>query len=118
MQSKLLMVSLCAGLVAAGSPVAVPAQESAPPSIRVAPVIRWPTRAPFGTTIRCPFSYVADYDTVTCWGSGAVDLVMLEGPKCVFCSNAGRYYYSSYQVYLRRGGCFAGVARRAFLRVA
>ena len=93
------------------------AQESDSPGIRVAPVIRWPVRAPFGTTVRCPFSYVPDGDTVTCWGAGAVELVMLEGPKCTGYCGAFRYYHTYYyRGYSRRGGCYASVTRRAFLR--
>ena len=116
MRAKLLALPLCVALVALALPT-VQAQEGGPPPIRVAPAVRWPTRAPFGTTIRCPFSYVPDYDTVNCWGSGAVSLVMLEGPKCVYCGYAG-HYRVYYYYYYRRSGCFGGVERRAFLRVA
>ena len=101
--------------VLAAVPAAVRAQDPDSPGIQVSPAVRWPTRAPFGTTIRCPFSYVPDGDTVNCWGSGAVGLVMLEGPKWWGTWYSASYY--GYRSYVRRGCYGASAYRRAYLRV-
>ena len=110
-----LAPALCTLVALAATPVAVRAQDGANSGNQPSPAMRWPTRAPFGTTIRCPFSYVPDGDTVNCWGSGAVDLVMLDGPKWW-----GTWYSGSYYGYRRHipHGCYgASVYRRAYLRV-
>ena len=117
MRTLRLIAPLCCALATFAWSDAVRAQETGTPSIEVAPVIRWPVRAPFGTTVRCPFSYVPDGNTVGCWGSGSVGLVMLEGPRCTgYCGEFTYYYTYTYRTYVRRGGCYAGVTRRAFLR--
>ena len=97
------------------APVAARAQDSGSAGIQASPAVRWPIRAPFGTTIRCPFSYVPDGDTVNCWGSGAVGLVMLDGPKWWGTWYSASYY--GYRSYVPRGCYSASAYRRAYMRV-
>jgi hypothetical protein len=116
---RLARLATALGITAAvaATPIAARAQDSGAPGSQAAPSMRWPTRAPFGTTIRCPYSYVPDGDTVNCWGSGAVGLVMLDGPKWPGYFYTVGYYYS-YYAYVRHGCYEAAVYRRAYLRGA
>lgn len=113
MRPTQLVALLCFVIAALALPSAASAQESGP-GIRIAPAFRWPTRAPFGTTIRCPYSYVPDGDTVGCWGDYAVGLVMIEGPRCGGVCRSVSYYGYGYW----RRGCYGGGTRYAYLRGA
>ena len=106
MRSTQLIALLCFVLAALAWPSAASAQESGP-GIRIAPAIRWPTRAPFGTTIRCPYSYVPDGDTV---GTGSIDLASI---RCGRSCNGWTYFQfgnlpaGTYEVRVTRNGDLA-----------
>ena len=75
---------------------------------------RWPVRAPFGTTIRCEFWYVANGDTVSCWEGTSVALRFLqrEAARCGgMCTPPAAYHWRWRRV------CSIG-SRRAVLRDA